>query len=412
MRHVVIAGSGPAGCYLAEALLRADSDCRVDIIDRIPTPFGLVRFGVAPDHQTTKAVTRLLDRVLAKPDVSYFGGVELGRDVSIDELRALYDAVVIATGAPLDRRLGIPGEELDGVVASGRFVGWYNHHPDHGNLDLGRIESAVVIGNGNVALDVERILAKSEAEFHGSDLDPDVGHAIAGTGIRQIAVVGRRPALHMKFSEQEVGELGELRRARPLLAATDALDGLSAKPAEVLRSVCERTYDGDRIEIAFHFGLTPVAFEGNARLERVRFAGADGFEIVLPAQLAVTCIGYETHGHGLAVDAGSLRNEDGRIEPGLYVTGWAKRGPSGTIPTNRAEAQVLAKKILSECAGSEKPGTGALGALLRSRAASHVDYGAWRRIDASEIARADASRTRRKWRSLDELLSAAKPPSG
>ena len=171
MRNVAIVGSGPAGCYLAEALLRADNDCRITVIDRLPTPFGLVRFGVAPDHQGTKGITRLLDRVLAKAEVSYFGSVELGRDVSLPELRALYDVVVLAIGAPVDRRLGIAGEELAGVLPSGRFVGWYNHHPDHVALDLAAVESAVIIGNGNVALDVARVLAKTETEFDGSDLN-------------------------------------------------------------------------------------------------------------------------------------------------------------------------------------------------------------------------------------------------
>jgi len=410
VRHVVIVGSGPSGCYLAEALLRAAKDCRIDIIDRLPTPFGLVRFGVAPDHQTTKAITRLLDRVLAKPGVSFFGGIELNRDVSLDELRALYDAVVIATGAALDRRLNIPGERRDGVLTSGRFVGWYNHHPDHADLDLSPVEAAVVIGNGNVALDVARMLAKSEAEFAGSDLDPEVARTLAASDLRRIHIVGRRAAEAMKFSEQELSELGDLQRARPRLAVRDELAGLSGKPAETLRAVCERTYEGERIEIVFHFGLAPVAFEGATRLEAVRFRAADGGDVVLPAELAVTCIGYETHGHGLAVEGGSLRNDDGRIEDGLYVVGWAKRGPSGTIPTNRAEALVLAKKIVAEAGTSEKPGGPGLAALLQARALFRIDYGAWQRIDASEIARADASRSRRKWRSLAELHAAAKLP--
>jgi ferredoxin--NADP+ reductase len=412
MRHVVIVGSGPAGCYLAEALLRAADDCRVDIIDRLPTPFGLVRFGVAPDHQSTKAVARLLDRVLAKPEVAYFGGVELGRHVTLDELRRSYDAVVIATGAALDRRLDIRGEQLSGVLTSGRFVGWYNHHPDHADLDLRPVESAVVIGNGNVALDVARVLAKSEAEFADSDLDPDVASTIAGSGVRRICIVGRRAARHMKFSELELGELGQLRRARPLLASPGDLDGLAGKAAESLRTICGRTYDGERIEIVFYFGWTPIAFEGDTGLEGVRFAAADGRRLHLPAQLAVTCIGYETHGGGLATEGGTLRNTDGRIEDGLYCVGWAKRGPSGTIPANRAEAQELAKKIVAECDRGEKPGTVALRELLQARATSPIDYPAWRRIDASELARAGPSRSRRKWRSLDELLAAAELPSG
>jgi NADPH-dependent glutamate synthase beta subunit-like oxidoreductase len=409
MRQVAIVGSGPSGCYLAEALLRA-KDVRVDIIDRLPTPFGLVRFGVAPDHQATKGVTRLLERVLAKPEVSYFGGVELDRDVSLDELRNFYDAVVIATGAPLDRRLDIPGEALPGVYSSGRFVGWYNHHPDHAALDLSLVDSAIVIGNGNVALDVARILAKSEAEFEGSDLDPEVAATIAGSGVRHIRIVGRRSAEHLKFSEQELSELGELSHARPVLASRDDLAGVPGKSADTLREICARTYEGERVVIEFVFGLTPVAFEGDNRLAAIRFARADGTgqDVVFPAQLAVTCIGYESTGHGLAVDGGAMRNDDGRIEDGLYVVGWAKRGPSGTIPTNRAEAQLLAKKIASEVSDGSKPGTAGLHETLRARPIAHVDYAGWQRIDASEIARADATRSRRKWRSLDELLAAAK----
>jgi ferredoxin--NADP+ reductase len=411
MRHVAIVGSGPSGCYLAESLVRAAKDLRVDVIDRLPTPFGLVRFGVAPDHQSTKAITRLLDRVLARPEVSYFGGVELERDVSLAELRACYDAVVLATGAPLDRRLRIPGEHLSGVLTSGRLVGWYNHHPDHADLDLARITSAVVIGNGNVALDVARVLSKTELEFSGSDLDPHVAHAIAGSGLRRIAIVGRRPAAYMKFSEHELSEFGDLERARPVLGAGGALDGLSGKPVETLRRICEQNYPGDRIEIAFHFELRPVAFEGVAHLEAVRFARSDGTEIVVPAQLAVTCIGYETRGHGLAVEGGALRNEEGRIEDGLYAVGWAKRGPCGTIPANRTEAQLLAKKIDAETFASDKPGGPGLGELLQTRAIARIDYAAWQRIDASEIARAGAMRSRRKWRSFDELFAAAKVPS-
>ena len=410
--RVAIVGSGPAGCYVAEALLRSSQNCHIDVIDRLPTPYGLVRFGVAPDHQTTKAVTRVLERVLAKPEVGFFGGVTLGRDVSIDELRALYDAVVIATGAERDRRLGIPGEDYRGVLTSGGFVGWYNHHPDRVDveLDLAAVESAVIIGNGNVALDVARVLAKSESEFTGSDLDTGVAEQIAASGVRHIHIVGRRDAAAMKFTDHEVFEFGDLARARPMLGVPEALDRASGKPAEALRDVCTRTYDGQRIEIVFHFGLTPVAFEGYERLERVRFRNAAGVQTVLKAQLAVTCIGYETRGHGLALEDGSLRNDEGRIDQGLYVSGWARRGPSGTIQTNRVEAQLLAKRIVAEtraCEDSGRTGGEGLAALLQRRRAPHVDYDGWRRIDASEVARAGPARTRRKWRSLDELLAAA-----
>jgi ferredoxin--NADP+ reductase len=412
MRHVAIVGSGPSGCYCAEAILRAAPDCRVDVIDRMPTPYGLVRFGVAPDHQSTKGVSRLLERVLARPEVGFFGGVELGRDVTLAELRAMYDAVVIATGAGLDRRLGIPGEDLPGVYTSGRFVGWYNHHPDHADVDLRAARAAVIVGSGNVALDVARLLAKSEAEFDGSDLAPGVSAALATSGIRKIFVIGRSAAAALKFSEGEVLELGELERARPVLGHGADLRGLDGKAATALRTIAERAEETARakpVEIVFEFGLRPIACEGDGRLAAMRFEDPAGDVHLRAADLAVTCIGYESAGHGLALEGGSLRNDDGFIEAGLYVVGWAKRGPSGTIPTNRTEAQTVAKKLVADTTDGGKAGGSALAARLSALAFEHVDYAAWRRIDASEIARADATRARLKWRSLDELRAAAKP---
>jgi len=407
LRHVAIVGSGPSGCYCAEALLRAAPDCRVDIIDRLPTPFGLVRFGVAPDHQATKGVARLLDRVLAKPEVGFFGGVKLERDVTLDELRALYDAVVVATGAPVDRRLGIRGEDLPGVFASGRFVGWYNHHPDHAELDLGAVRTAVVIGSGNVALDVARILVKSESEFHGSDLDVADAGTLAASGIERVYVIGRSPASAMKFTEAELLEFGELERAYPRLGAGTDLGAGDGKAVAALKSVTQRVYASAPIEIVFEFGWTPVAFEGRDRLEAVRFTDSSGAQARRPAQLAVTCIGYETRGHGLRVERGALANVDGLISEGLYVVGWAKRGPSGTIPANRTEAHAVAKRIAAEVTDGGRSGSAGLAAILAPRAVRSVDHAAWRRIDASEIARAEETRSRRKWRSLDELFAAS-----
>jgi ferredoxin--NADP+ reductase len=406
VRRIAVVGSGPSGCYCAEALLRAAPDCRVDIVDRLPTPFGLVRSGVAPDHQPTKSVARILDRLLARPEIRFYGGVELERDVSLDELRELYDAVVIATGASLDRRLGVPGEGLAGVLTSGRFVGWYNHHPDHADVDLGRVRSAVVIGNGNVALDVARILAKSEAEFAGSDLDPGVARTLADSGVERIAIVGRGSPSTMKCTEVELLEFGELERAYPALGSASDLAGLGGSAA-ALRGVIEKPHAGKSLEICFEFGLTPLEFVGRERLEAVRFVDTSGVVTVREAELAITCIGYVTHGHGLAVDGGALRNVEGRIDAGLYVAGWAKRGPSGTIPTNRSEAQLVAKKLAAEVVAGDRAGGAGLTRLLESRAVAYVDYAGWRRIDASELARAGANRTRRKWRSLQELFAAA-----
>src|SRR5271157_3315859 len=228
MLHIAIIGSGPAGCYLADQLLLPLPDASIDILERLPAPFGLIRYGVAPDHQGTKAVTRVLDRVLSRERVNFFGNVEVGRDVRLDELMPLYDAVVLATGATRDRKLGIPGEELPGVVGSGAFTGWYNGHPDHPAPQLQDVRSAVVIGNGNVALDVARVLAKGPSEFAGSDLSPDVTAWLEAQPIENIHIVGRRSAADAKFTDHELAELGTLERARPVVIDPADLIGDSA----------------------------------------------------------------------------------------------------------------------------------------------------------------------------------------
>jgi hypothetical protein len=377
------------------------------VIDRLPTPFGLVRSGVAPDHQSTKGVARLLDRTLAKPEVGFFGGVELGRDVTLAELRELFDAVVIATGASRDRTLDVPGEALSGVVSSGRFVGWYNHHPDHADIELRDVHTAVVIGSGNVALDVARILAKRSDEFAGSDLAPEVSTALANASLERVHVIGRSSAANMKFTEAELLEFDELARAYPTLGAGGDLTVLDGKAASALSAIVATADARKPIEIRFEFGLVPIAFEGVRHLERVRFRAPDGTETIRQADIAVTCIGYEAHVGELTHENGALRNADGKIATGLYAVGWAKRGPSGTIPTNRTEAQLVAKIVLAETSGSARPGRAALESLLRARGVARVDYDGWRRIDASEIERSEGARARRKWRTHDELRAAA-----
>jgi len=412
VRHLAIVGSGPAGCYLADQLLRLAPDARIDIVERLPVPFGLVRYGVAPDHQATKSVSRLLDRVLARGNVRFFGNVEVGRDVRLDELKALYDVVVIATGAPRDRRLAIPGETLRGVAGSASFVGWYNDHPDCRSPDLHEVREAVVIGNGNVAIDVARVLAKTPGELAGSDLSPQVHERLLAQRIETIHVVGRRSAADAKFTRAELAELGKLDAARPVIAEPQALvhaqaAGEAAAIVELLRGFAQDARDTPA-RIVFHFGATPVAFEGSVRLESVRFRRAGGETLALPAQLAVTCIGYE------AVDccaaspsAGVFVNENARIDDGLFVAGWAGRGPSGTIPTNRSEAQRIAQRIAVEFVDHGRGGGEALAALLASRGVHTVDHAGWRRIDSAELARAGAGRCRYKFASIEAMLAAA-----
>ncbi|HMN77846.1 MAG TPA: FAD-dependent oxidoreductase [Burkholderiaceae bacterium] len=412
MRHFAIVGSGPAGCYLADQLQRLAADATIDVVERLPVPFGLVRYGVAPDHQGTKAVVRVLDKVLGRDRIGFVGNVEVGRDVSLDELMGLYDAVVVATGAPLDRGLGIAGESLPGVLGSGAFVGWYNAHPDWRAPPPAAVRSAVVIGNGNVAIDVVRVLAKEPAEMAGSDVDPGAQVHLAALPIEAIHIVGRRGAAGAKFTQHELAELGTLARARVSIADPAALIG-DTPELDVLRGFAAGGpgRESTPVSIVFHFGLTPAAFVGDGALEAVRFSRAGGDTVDLPAQLAVTCIGYESVAcDRLAPGSGRFANDEGWIAEGLYVTGWAKRGPSGTIPTNRSEAQQVAKRVVAETIDHGRAGADGLAALLAVRGVQRIDCAAWRRIDAAEQARAASDRCRHKFDTVAGMLAASKSP--
>ncbi len=410
MTSIAIIGSGPAGCYLADQLLRLIPDASIDVLEKLPVPFGLIRDGVAPDHQGTKVVARLFDRVLAREQVGFFGNVEVGRDVRLDELMSLYDAVVLATGAARDRRLGIPGEDLPGVTGSGSFVGWYNRHP-HAVASVARdVRSAVIIGNGNVALDVARMLAKSPEEFAGSDVAGEFLAWLTAQPLEAIHLVGRRGAAEARFSDHELAELGTLQRARPVVSDPASLTGDTAV-VKTLRGFAESAARDTPVTINFHFNLTPTEFAGDGRLQDVQFRSATGQTVILPAQLAVACIGYEVLPCcSLATVNGVFANQDGKVAERLYVVGWAKRGPSGIIPTNRVEAQQLAQKIAQETQSEERPGGAGLRKLLQERNVRWVDYAGWRRIDAAELARAAAGHTREKFTSPDEMLAAAVGP--
>jgi ferredoxin--NADP+ reductase len=412
MKHIAIIGSGPAGCYLADSLLRLIPDASIDIFERLPVPFGLVRSGVAPDHQGTKAVARVLDRVLSRDRVGFFGNVEVGRGLRLEELISLYDAVALATGAWRDRRLNIAGEELPDVLGSGAFTGWYNGHPDSHPPAIDGVQSAVIIGNGNVAIDVARVLAKNAAELAGSDLSPEVTSWLETQPIESIHVVGRRSAADAKFTPHELAELGTLQRACPMVQDSTDLAGNGAM-VETLRSFAQNKSRRASVMIYFHFNLTPIAFLGDDRLRAVQFRSADGALSEIPAQLAITCIGYETRPCCTATPAnGVFANEEGKVKDRLYVVGWAKRGPSGTIPTNRTEAQLVAQKIAQEVPDSARPGRAGILPLLEQRQVCWVDYAAWRRIDAAELARAGDGRCREKFTAVTKMLEAAQVGQG
>lgn len=369
MTHrVAIVGAGPSGFYAADGLLRGRPDLRIDIIDRLPTPFGLVRAGVAPDHQGTKAVVRQFDKLLDQPDVRFAGNLDIGRDLTWDELVEAYDAVIVATGMVIDRKLGIPGEELPQVWGSWRFVGWLNGHPDfREGPDLSAVKSVAVIGNGNVALDVARLLAKTPDEMAKSDIVPEAAAAIAAAPLTDIHVIGRRGAEQASFTTNELAEMGRLARtvsvadASVLDAVAPAADPTperlrKAKNIETLKGFAAHRPGEKPVTVHFRFHATPLAIRpGEIELSTG----------TIPADLVVTCIGYTGEAFPEA--------------DGVFAVGWARRGPSGTIPTNRADSHAVAKDVIAWLEDRDpKSGPDILPLA--------VDAEGWRRIDKAEVA--------------------------
>ena len=423
MRHFAVVGSGPAGFYTAEALVKAYGDsARIDIIDRYPVPYGLIRFGVAPDHQSLKAVSKRYDQVAAGESVRFVGNLNVGQDVSIADLTNLYDAVILAIGAPHDRKLGIPGEDLAGVVGSAEFVGWYNGHPDFADLapPLDGTHAAV-IGNGNVALDCARILSKNRHEFEGSDI---VGHALEALekgSIETVTILGRRGPHQISMTPKELGELGHLEIATPVVDAADfppveaddALDPGHRKSITILRDFAAAGPDGSKSKrIVFDFFAKPVRIEGDGKAERLIVertildesgaASGTGETYEVPASLIVTSIGYQTpRMEGVPYDerGGKFANDQGKIADGLYAVGWARRGPTGTIGTNRPDGYEVAELVAAAMpAGSdgEKAGGAGLDALLKDRGVEATSFDDWRTIEAAEVAAARPGSPREK----------------
>jgi NADPH-dependent glutamate synthase beta subunit-like oxidoreductase len=434
MRHIAVIGSGPAGYYTAEACQKKfGDDVRIDIIDQLPVPYGLIRFGVAPDHQSIKAVAKRYEAVNQTNNVRFVGNVAVGQDVSVAELQKLYDAVILATGAPNDRKLGLPGDDLPGVFGSAAFVGWYNGHPDFADLAPPLAgPGAVVVGNGNVALDVARILSKTQDEFTGSDI---VGHALGvldKSAIRRVTLLGRRGPHQIAMTPKELGELGHLARATPLVHDGDLpplgddalLEPGIRKSVTHLRSFAAHDEPPKQIVVEFDFFAMPVAIEGDGKVERIivertvldadlRSAGT-GEIYAIPCTMVVACIGYQTppiagvpYEHG----RGRFANTDGRILPGLYCVGWARRGPSGTIGTNRPDGYAIADLVAEEAAAdSGKPGRTGLDALLTSRGVNIVTFRDWKKIEEAEISRARSGAPREKFVRVADMLSASGQP--
>lgn len=427
MRHFAVVGSGPAGFYTAEALSKAFSDkARIDILDRFPVPYGLIRFGVAPDHQSLKAVAKRYDKVADEPGVDFIGNVTVGGDVSVAELLDIYDAVILATGAPNDRKLGIPGEDLPGVVGSAEFVGWYNGHPEFADLEPFLHEShAAVIGNGNVALDCARVLAKTRREFEGSDI---VGHALDAldsSAITTITILGRRGPHQIAMTPKELGELAHLEDTLPIVHVADFPPVEADEPLEpglrksvgLLRSFAELD-GGMRKRIVFDFFAKPLRIEGDGKAEQIIVertelddkggARGTGETYEVPASLIVSAIGYATSPIAeVPFEGGKFVNQAGRIADRLYTVGWARRGPSGTIGTNRPDGYEVAEQIAAAVpADGESASEGAAGLkrLLAERGVMATDYDDWRKIEQTETANARPGSPREKFVRVEDWL--------
>ncbi|MBB6305833.1 FAD-dependent oxidoreductase [Xanthobacter tagetidis] len=443
--RVAIVGSGPSAFYAAEELLKAG--VLVDMIERLPTPFGLVRSGVAPDHPKIKAITAAFEKILAAPGLAFYGNVEVGRDLDVRELAELYDGLVLACGASADAPLGIDGEELPGSLGAGAFVGWYNGHPDHRGLavPLGA-ERAVVVGNGNVALDVARLLLSPPERLAATDIAADAAAALAASRVREVHLLGRRGPVQASFTPAELRELSRLEGIAVRVAPEDLeldpacqieLDMPHADNArKTMKLLCEIAAAPPRPaarRLHLHFRAVPAALLGRGAVEGIRIArtvlegpparrtaSPTGETFDLACGLVVRSTGFRAPPlPGVPGDArsGRVPNRDGRVTlsgrvlPGLYVTGWMKRGPSGVIGTNRPCGQETARAVIADLAGRpvrSDPGF-RLDALLAGRRIAFVDREGWRRIDACERALgAEAGKPRQKLVDPAALLAAAR----
>lgn len=441
MSRVAVIGSGPSGVYTADELTK-QGDIAVDVLDRLPCPYGLLRYGVAPDHLKMKNLEATLRKVLDTEQVRFLGGVELGRHIDASGLAEYYDAVVYAVGSAVDRRLGIPGEDLPGSFSATEFVAWYCGHPDTAvdefTLDA---HSVVVVGVGNVAVDVARILAKTPADLQITDIHDPVMEVLGRSAISDIHVLGRRGPAQAKFTTKELRELGELANADIVVredelvldeASEQTVDADKAvrRNLDVLREWATRTPEGKPRRIHMRFLLSPTEVHGEqavsgVRLERNELNGSGGVRgtgehVELPAQMLLRSVGYRGAPlPGVPFDerAGTIPHTDGRVlrdgspAPGEYVVGWIKRGPTGVIGTNKSDAKGTVASIVADLDSlprAENRDPDAIVARLRDAGARVVTWEGWQAIDRAEAALGEAvGRTRIKIATTEDLYAAA-----
>jgi len=443
--QVAVVGSGPSGFYATEALLKSARAIKVDLIERLPAPFGLVRYGVAPDHPKLKEAILVYQVIARLPRFSFLGNVTVGRDVTVDELLGHYHAVVLTCGAEADRRLGIAGEDLAGSHTATEFVAWYNGHPDYRNrrFDLSA-DVAAIVGQGNVAADVARVLAKSVDELRNTDIAEHALEALAESRVREIHVIGRRGPAQARFTNKELKELAELSNCAAevdpgsleLNAESRAeleakANFISTKNVEILRDIASRAQGGKPRRLIFHFLKSPAKLTGPGRLQQLvlernrlqgaafqQVASATGQTETLACGLLFRSIGYSgipVPGVPFDVKRGVIPTREGRVVDatdapirGLYAAGWIKRGPTGIIGTNRADSVASVKSLLADLPffpQESRRGSEGLTPLLEQRRVRFVCYADWDAIDAEEVARGQPKgKPREKFTRVDEML--------
>ena len=418
---VAIVGAGPAGYFAAQALQNLQSDeltFSIDLIERLPTPWGLVRSGVAPDHPKIKTVAKVFEKVATAGNVRLFAHVELGKDISMEDLKAHYDAVVIATGSSLGRKLGIPGEDLPGSMSAATFVPWYNAHPDFKdeNVDLSS-STAIVIGAGNVAMDVARMLALEPSELDPTDTADHAITAFKSSAVRTVVISARRGAEHAAFTSPELRELPKLEHTNVIIEKRDITEALERVGEDIEKDVksnldamaliADQVPAGHERTMKFQFLATPKEIRGDGKVQEVVFTktGSDE-EFSISCGLVVTAIGYEAEPlDGIPYERGKVVNSEGRVKDNIYVVGWAKRGPSGVIGTNKSDSSDVMKLLVEDLKSPKTAGD--ITELLGS--AVVVTQSNWEAINAAEVAAGEAKgKPRVKSVTRDELLRMAK----
>ena len=453
--RVAIIGAGPSGFYAAEHILKdPDTHAQVDLFDRLPTPFGLVRGGVAPDHPKIKSVIRVYEKTAAREGFRFFGNVKVGHDIEVEDLERLYHAIIYTVGAETDRKLGVPGEDLPGSHAATAFVGWYNAHPDYAGeqFDLSG-DRAVVIGNGNVAMDVARMLALTEEELRQTDTADHAIDVLAASRINEIVVLGRRGPAQAAFTNPEVKELGEMVDADVIVdpgeveldpaseAFIETADKTSRVNVEMLRDFSQRAPQGKRKRIVLRFLASPVEIQGDGKVEKMIIGRNELVEVdgtlrakdsgereEIECGLVLRSVGYT----GVAIEGvpfdenrGTILNDGGRVldshdaghKVGHYTAGWIKRGPSGVIGTNKKDAQETISHLLADVRDGvllapESPDPTAVEDLLSERGIRFVSFEDWQAIDQAEVGRGEPhGRPRVKFVRVEEMLEHAETAS-